>query len=72
MIEISYLCDACGRDCTHHHYVLSLTRRVGGETYRLEVGGNEPILCPECILHVQQYLSTLSAEWEKDHEYDGF
>ena len=66
--EISYICDACGRDCTGHYYVLSVVRRMGAP-YRLNVGGDEPILCPECFMPVQAFLSRLeNVEWVIDDD----
>lgn len=34
--EISYICDACGRDCTNHYYILSVVRKEEG-SYRFNV-----------------------------------
>lgn len=71
--EISYICDACGRDCTHHYFIVSLTRKIGDETHRGQVKGDDPILCPDCVVPVQSFLSRLEGmEWELDDEDDGF
>ncbi|ADO44959.1 hypothetical protein Hydth_0560 [Hydrogenobacter thermophilus TK-6] len=71
--EISYICDACGSDCTEHYYIVSVVRRGEGHSV-LHVNGDDPILCPECALSVITLLSHLEGMgWkEEEDEDDGF
>lgn len=67
--EISYLCDACGRDCTDDYYVVSVVRQIGQAT-RFRVKGDDPILCPACFVSLLSgFLSSMpESEWETDDE----
>ncbi len=71
-VEISYICDACGRDCTENHYVVDIVHRINGhQPLRFTVNENAPILCPDCFVrHLHIFTRDLVGEWMRDEEDD--
>ena len=71
-IEISYLCDACGSDCTQNYYTVDILHRLDGNPpLRFTVNENAVILCPDCFMRTLHNLTLrLMGEWVRDEDDD--
>ena len=71
--EISYLCDACGSDCTEDFFYVDVRRVTDGRSVSFCVNKDVPLLCRLCMEKVlMPFLLSVDGSWEIEEEEETF